>query len=210
MHRVVLVRHGESEANLTHTIANRGAGPGLTGLGRRQAVELAGRLRGQGVAEIHSSPLLRSTQTAAAVAAVLGIPVTVEEALREYDVGELEGRADSTAWSAYAKMERRWLVDRDWSVRHPGGESYREIVARFVGYWHRVRAAAAGPVLAITHGGLLRMVVPHVARGYGYEESLHAVVPNCGTVVLEPDGRLGEPWPVTSAPAGISRLPDRE
>jgi broad specificity phosphatase PhoE len=191
MHRLILVRHGESEANISHTFANRGAGPELTRLGRQQAAQLAERLRGQGVTEIHSSPLARAMQTAAAVAAVLGLPVTTEEALREYDVGELEGQADPVAWAAYADMERRWLIDRDWSARHPGGESYHEIVTRFAGYWDRVRETAAGPVLAVAHGGLFRLALPSVAVGYRHEESLRVTISNCGAVVLEPDGRLG-------------------
>ena len=191
MHRLILVRHGESEANISHTFANAGAGPELTALGRRQAAQLAQRLRGQGVTEVHSSPLARATQTAAVIAAVLGLPVTVEEALREYDVGELEGRADPVAWTAYADMERRWLIDRDWSARHPGGESYHEVVARFAGYRDRVRETAAGPVLAVAHGGLLRLALPSVAVGYSSEESLRVTISNCGVVVLEADGRLG-------------------
>jgi broad specificity phosphatase PhoE len=193
MHRLILVRHGESDANISHTFANRGAGPGLTPLGRRQAAELAGRLRGWTVAEVHSSPLARSTQTAAPIAAALGLPVTIEEALREYDVGELEGQANPVAWAAYADMERRWLIDRDWSARHPGGESYQEIVRRFAGYWERIRATAAGPVLAVAHGGLIRLVLPSVAVNCRAEESLRATVPNCGMIVLEPDGRLVAP-----------------
>jgi probable phosphoglycerate mutase len=191
MHRLILVRHGESEANISHTFANRGAGPELTPLGRQQAARLAERLCGREVTEIHSSPLARAAQTATAVAAVLGLPVTIEEALREYDVGELEGQANPVAWAAYADMERRWLLDRDWSARHRGGESYCEIVARFARYRERIRQTATGPVLAVAHGGLFRLVLPSVAVGYRHEESLHVTIPNCGAIVLEPDGHLG-------------------
>jgi broad specificity phosphatase PhoE len=190
MRRLILVRHGESEANISHTFANRGDGPPLTDAGRRQAATLAHRLHGTGIAEIHSSPLIRSVQTAVEIGAVLGRAVVVDEALREYDVGELEGQANPYAWAAYADLERRWLVDRDWSARHPGGESYHEIVSRFGAYLARVRAVAAAPVLAVAHGGLFRMALPHHAVGYTYEESLRIKVPNCGVIVLEPDGRL--------------------
>src|SRR6476660_3157977 len=140
MRQLILVRHGESEANISHTFANRGDGPPLTSLGRRQSVELARRLRGTRIGEIHSSPLLRCTQTADEIGAVLGLPVVVDEALREYDVGELEGQANPYAWGAYADLERRWLVDREWSARHPDGESYHEIVARFGAYLAGVRS----------------------------------------------------------------------
>lgn len=190
MRRLILVRHGESEANLSHTFANRGDGPELTALGRAQAGQLAAQIRDAGITEIYSSPLARSMQTADAIARRLGLAVTASESLREYDVGELEGQANAMAWQRYADMERRWLLDRDWSARHPGGESYSDMVHRFGLFWRAVRPGTAGTALAVTHGGLMRMVLPHFAVGLGHADAYRTRVPNCAIVVVQPDGRL--------------------
>lgn len=123
----------------------------------------------------------------------------------EYDVGELEGRADPDAWAAYADLERRWLLSGEGSVRHLGGESADEVVARVRDFLARCArtprgshpAAAADPleepVVAVCHGGLLRLALPRVASGLDAAEWFRTRVPNCGVVLLRPDGTVRGP-----------------
>src|SRR5215510_3422657 len=92
--KIYFARHGESEANLLHEFSNRGVKHGLTQKGRAQAAELAVELAAKPILRIYSSPLLRATQTAGILAEALGLEVEVTDALREYDCGVLEGRAD--------------------------------------------------------------------------------------------------------------------
>jgi broad specificity phosphatase PhoE len=186
---VFFARHGESEANTAHTFANRGRGSGLTGQGRRQAAELASRLAASGARELHSSPLTRCTETAAIVGAAIGLPVVVRDELREYDVGHLEGQSGTAAQDEYWDMQRRWLLGSEWDARHPGGESYREIVGRLAAYVESVRS---GPVIAITHGGLLRMALPRIAAGFPPAESLRRMIPNGGLLELRCDGSTAD------------------
>jgi len=186
---VFFARHGESEANTAHTFANRGPGSGLTGQGRRQAAELASRLASRlaasGARELHSSPLARCTETAAIVGAAIGLPVVVRDELREYDVGHLEGQSGAAAQEEYWDLQRRWLLGSEWDARHPGGESYREIVGRLAAYVESVRS---GPVIAVTHGGLLRMALPRIAADFPPAESLGRLIPNGGLLELRCDG----------------------
>ncbi|MFN4023240.1 MAG: histidine phosphatase family protein [Hyphomonas sp.] len=72
--RVFLLRHAEKEA---------GADPALTGSGMARAVQLAERLRGEGVTAIWSTATRRAQDTAAPLAAVLGLEVAT------YDAGDL-------------------------------------------------------------------------------------------------------------------------
>jgi broad specificity phosphatase PhoE len=183
-------RHGESEANVTHEFANRSTAHGLTSRGRRQAEELARRLAGAGITRIDTSPLARARQTAEVVSAALTVPCRTDEALREYDVGVLEGQAGPAAWEQYAELERAWLVGREWDRRHLGGESFDEVAARFGPYLRRA-AAAPGTVLAVTHGGLLRLMLPRFVSGVGYGFAHAAKIPNCGVVeVVTADAAL--------------------
>src|SRR5919201_4975460 len=116
------VRHGESEANLLHEISNRGLKHGLTERGRAQARALADTLRDRNIQRLYASPLLRAQQTAEILARELGLQAETTDALREYDCGVAEGRADADAWALYQAAEDQWRLGR-WESRIDGGES---------------------------------------------------------------------------------------
>ena len=83
---MILLRHGQSEFNLHFTATRRDPGipdPRLTPLGHEQAAAAAAALAGEGITRILASPFTRALQTAAPVAARLGLPVLVHPVVRE-------------------------------------------------------------------------------------------------------------------------------
>lgn len=81
------VRHGQSEFNLHYTAT--GQDPGiedapLTEMGRQQAAEAAEKLQGHGFERILVSPYTRALQTAHIINEVLGLPMVIEESIREW------------------------------------------------------------------------------------------------------------------------------
>ena len=83
---MILLRHGQSEFNLHFSKTRQDPGiadPSLTELGRLQAQQAAEALRHERITRIITSPYTRALQTAAPIAAVLGIPVFVNPAVRE-------------------------------------------------------------------------------------------------------------------------------
>jgi len=76
---VFLVRHAEKTAEKKN--------PGLTDAGKARAEALAERLQGEGITHIHSSDYIRTRDTAAPLAARLGLDVEI------YDAGDLPGMA---------------------------------------------------------------------------------------------------------------------
>src|SRR3984957_16626276 len=83
---MILLRHGQSEFNL-HFGATR-VDPGvidakLTELGDAPAAQAAVRLRDEPISRIIVSPYPRALQTAAPIAAALGVPVFVNPIVRE-------------------------------------------------------------------------------------------------------------------------------
>jgi broad specificity phosphatase PhoE len=58
-----------------------------------------------------------------------------------------------------------WLVHHRWDQRIEGGESYSDIAARFSPFLHQLLASSSpGDVhVLVTHGGLLRCMVPLIA-----------------------------------------------
>jgi broad specificity phosphatase PhoE len=83
---MILLRHGQSEFNLHFTATRRDPGipdPRLTELGHEQARQAAKDLAGHRIGRIIASPYTRALQTAAPIAAALGIPVYVNPIVRE-------------------------------------------------------------------------------------------------------------------------------
>ncbi len=145
---LVLVRHGETEYIVEGRFQGRAQTP-LTATGRRQ-VELAGarlaeRSPAVGLAplpippaepaEIVHSPLLRTTQTATAVAAAFAdagrdVPsLRPDEGLAEIGQGEWEGLLGTEVERRWGDVLSGWRRDAA-SAWAPGGESIGDVAAR--------------------------------------------------------------------------------
>jgi PE family/Histidine phosphatase superfamily (branch 1) len=89
------VRHGQSIGNATNVIDTAVPGTGLTALGQQQAVAIANALAGQGpFAGIFSSQLLRTQETAAPLAGMLGMGVQALPGLNKINAGIFDGLPD--------------------------------------------------------------------------------------------------------------------
>jgi broad specificity phosphatase PhoE len=199
--KILFARHGESQANLLRQISNRGLAHPLTSRGRRQAASLAERLQGRPLVRLYTSPLLRAIETTALLADRLGLEYEVTEALREFDCGVMEGRADEAAWQAWRQVVRAWSVGRLWDEHIPGGESYNDLRARFVPFIEGLVQQYGGgqaEVLCLGHGGLYCLLLPQVlvnidfdffaGRGFGNSACLLAELRPQGLTCLEFDG----------------------
>ena len=118
MTELVLVRHGQTEANARGLLLGR-LDVDLDEVGRAQAAALAAALPTPDL--VVTSPLARARQTAAA----FGAEVRVDEAWIELDYGEWDGApagdVPPEAWSAWR---------RDAAFAPPGGESLAALTAR--------------------------------------------------------------------------------
>ncbi len=153
---IYVMRHGESVVNgENHVICRRRDGD-LTATGREQSEKAARWLMNKGVTQIRHSPYDRAYQTAAIIGAVLDVVPVVDEGLSEMNCGNLEGRSDDTAWEIWAEVYRRWCL-YEVDARFPGGESYGEAAQRVRQVLER---CAQTTTLLITHGGIMRSVIP--------------------------------------------------
>lgn len=118
---LVLVRHGETEANAAGLLLGRAESP-LTDRGRSQAAAL-GRLLRPEVTRLVTSPLGRARATAEALG--LGMDPVVDDRWIEVDYGEYDLQA---LGALPAEVWRQWR--RDPGFRPPGGESLAELGRR--------------------------------------------------------------------------------
>jgi ribonuclease H / adenosylcobalamin/alpha-ribazole phosphatase len=147
----LLLRHGETPLSPERRFAGTSDVP-LTETGLRQAKAAASRLAARGGVElIVTSPLRRTRQTAAEVAAVTGAPVRVEDRIRESDFGKWEGLSFAEASEQWPEAMAAWLADP--AVPPPDGESFTD-VGRRVG--------AALDALLAAEPGRCCLIVSHV------------------------------------------------
>ena len=156
MTTVVYETHSTSEHNEAG-IATGWLGGALSAAGRAQAIELGERRRGDGIELVVASDLWRAVETAAIAFEGSGIPLRVDWRLRECDYGRL------TAMPRTVLDEQRVRrVDEPW----PGGESWRQAVARVSSFLDEVRGER---VLVIGHVAT-RWALDHRVNGRSLED----------------------------------------
>ncbi|MFJ7302781.1 bifunctional RNase H/acid phosphatase [Streptomyces sp. NPDC099088] len=149
----VLLRHGETPLTPQKRFSGSGGSdPSLSDVGRQQAERAATALAARGTIQaVVASPLARTRETAAVVAARLGLDVTVEDGLRETDFGAWEGLTFGEVRDRYPDDMNAWLGSPDVEPTG-GGESFAATAHRMAETRDRLTAAYAGrTVLLVTH-----------------------------------------------------------
>jgi probable phosphoglycerate mutase len=156
--RLVLVRHGESEAYVEGTpfaLLEGQGDPPLSQLGTEQADRVCARLATEGVDAIYVSNLRRTAQTAAPLADRLGLQLQVEAGLREVFLGDWEGGEFRKRVAEGDPVSRQMLAEERWDVI-PGAEPAAAFTARIRDALTALARAHPGQrVAAFTHGGVI-------------------------------------------------------
>ncbi|HXU93515.1 MAG TPA: histidine phosphatase family protein [Gallionella sp.] len=142
--KIILVRHGESEANVTHIINDDPArAVSLTERGRAQAEEAAGRLRDMPFTYAYASEFLRAQQTAEILLRHHACPLQIDARLNERRSG-----MDGQPVHVFNDLVRPDPL----RIRPEGGESFLEQMERLRSFLDETAARHAdGVVLAVSH-----------------------------------------------------------
>ena len=167
---IYFVRHGETPDDVdpnAETISSW-SNVMLTPKGRSEAAATAKMLGGKGVAEIYSSDLDRTMQTAEAISKKIGVKVTPERGLRGWNVGAYTGMSANTKLKNGRTISEQltWLEQHP-NIKPPGGDSWRETDARLNdAILHCVqRAEMLGkPIVVVTHSRVIN-ALPTLSRG---------------------------------------------
>jgi probable phosphoglycerate mutase len=149
--RLVLIRHGESVAQVERFISGHDTCRGLSPLGRRQVEALRDRLSRTG--EIHADVLLTShLPRAIETAEILAPAVGGLDAIRDCDLCEMHpGEVEGLSWDDVA--------GRGWGpgmTVPDGAETWEEFEARVAGALRRyAEEHAGGTIVAAVHGGVI-------------------------------------------------------
>ena len=155
---VLLIRHGTT-ATTGSLLPGRAPGLHLAPSGQEQARDLVERLEGTRIDALHASPLERTRETAAPLAAARGLEVVPEEGLLECEVGEWTGRS----LAELARLPGWRTVQEDpGAFTFPGGESFTAMQARMITTIDALRERhRGGTVACFSHADPLRAYLAH-------------------------------------------------
>lgn len=194
--RLILARHGQTDANVRMSMDTSVPGGPLTEQGRRQAEELADVLAAEPVVAVYASTALRAQQTARPVAARHGLDVQVVGGLEEVYAGDLDSRSDPESLRAFAEVFHGWLPPGDGLARPlPGGETGHEVLDRATAALTKITAAhAGGTIVVVSHGATLRLVTPALAANLATLDSAISMLQNTARIVLEEEPTSRGGW----------------
>lgn len=151
MTMIYLVRHGETQWNAQKRIQGQADSP-LTEEGRKQAKQVAMRVKNLGITHLVSSDLGRAVETADIIASVLNLPIQTDKRLRELNMGILEGKCVDQL-TPEEDLIRRSPLSGTPDARIPEGESMQELADRLHAAINDLRALPKGSIpLVVCHG----------------------------------------------------------
>jgi broad specificity phosphatase PhoE len=156
--RLLLVRHGQTPSNVLSLLDTNVPGPGLSEIGRQQALALVDTLAGEKVEAIVASTLVRTQQTAAPLAADRDLEVLVRPGIREIPAGALEGPATDAAVAIYRDTMFAWAVGAE-AVQMPGSpRDGAHMLAEFDAVVAETEGRVGdGTAVLVSHGGAIRV-----------------------------------------------------
>lgn len=197
--RLILIRHGQTPANVDGVLESTVPGPGLTALGEQEAAALPATLADEKIGAIFASTQIRSQSTAAALAGSLGLTMEVRGGIREIAAGDLEGRTDRPAVMVYVSTFLRW-IDGDVDLRMPGAENGREVLERFNEVVAEAEQLGHDTVAFVSHGAIIRTWAGTHTEDLGSEFLRTHFVMNTGYVIVE--GSTADGWRLESWQGG--------
>jgi probable phosphoglycerate mutase len=157
-----VVRHGASADAVPgepYPFLGAWSNPELSPAGREQAQLIADRLAHEPIAAIYVSNLRRTHQTAAPMAARLGLIPFEDADLREANMGEWEGFLWRQRIEEGHPLALRMIDEQRWDII-PGAEDPNAFAARVRGALARIADRHRGETVAVfTHGGVIGQAI---------------------------------------------------
>jgi probable phosphoglycerate mutase len=189
---VVLIRHGASEAAVDgrpFELLEGQADPALSPAGERQARAVAAHLASEPLTALYVTPLRRTHETAAPLAAATGLEPVVLPELREVHLGELDGGAFRIAVARRDPLVAEVFARQRWDII-PGAESAADFARRTRAGMERILEGVepGASVAAVIHGGVIGELCRQASdsRPFAF---VHADNGSLTRIAVLPDGR---------------------
>ncbi|GAB2755201.1 histidine phosphatase family protein [Salinifilum aidingensis] len=191
LERLVLWRHGETDYNRAGRLQGH-LDSELTETGLEQAKRAATVVAEYCPDVVVSSDLRRARVTAAALTEVSGVEASIDQRLRETDIGQWQGLSGAEVEHHWPGAMLTWRTDPRWAP--PGGEARVHVAERAARVVQELDRAHSGTALLCAHGGVIGALTSqllelpvHLWPGLGG-------IANCHWAVLVRIGRQERRW----------------
>jgi 2,3-bisphosphoglycerate-dependent phosphoglycerate mutase len=175
---IYLVRHCKA--------AGQAADAPLTFEGMDQAGVLAEFLSGIRIGQIVSSPFSRALKSIKPLSISLNIEIKLDERLMEAALSTI----DYSDW-----LDKLRGTFSDFELSFEGGESSRTATARAMAAINDALLFYTEPIIVVTHGRLLTLILKHFDSKYGFEEWQNLTTPDVfRLVVKENESQVDRIW----------------
>jgi probable phosphoglycerate mutase len=197
--RLIVWRHGNTDWNAGNRVQGQTDVP-LNELGRQQAVDAAELLLKLQPAMIVASDLRRAADTAAALAALTGLPVRYDERLRERYFGAWQGLTMAEVQRTLPEEHARWQAGAD--VIGGDVETLDDLGKRVAEALQTAAdlAPPGGTVVVATHGAAARQGIGHLVGWPPEQLRTLRALQNCHWVELTHDSVRG--WQIAAYNVG--------
>jgi len=199
---LALIRHGETDWNREGRVMGWSPVP-LNAAGRSQIEQLAVRLQGVRMQALYTSPLLRTSESAAILGAAMGLAATPDDRWIETKITGWEGRL----WSeleGHPIRERYYAAPTE--TRLPDGEMFAEVRERVVAATDDfVTQHREGLVAVVSHADPIRAVIGHYL-GLDFPAFRNFRIDHATLSILEIEQGIGA-LRLLNAPPEMVRLP---
>ncbi len=157
MTRLLLVRHGQSMANLDDIFAGH-LDVELSPLGHEQAERTAEFIaENYKVDKVYASDLKRAYKTAEHIAAKFGLEVIPVKQMREISAGEWDGETFDALWEKYPEEVGMWKNDIG-NAGCTGGETTKDNACRIAAALEKIAQENEGKTVVVaTHATPIRV-----------------------------------------------------
>ena len=179
MNGIVLIRHAETD--LSGKFCGH-SDPDLNTAGENRLHSLVEEVAGLGIECIYSSDLRRAARTASAIGECVGVQVEFRPGLREIHFGLWEGLRWEEVHERYPAEAKLWLSEFP-TRSAPGGEPYREFVARVESEFRWLIGENGGSMcVVVTHRGVMHYAL---TRFFDFSETeARQRTENYGAIVI--------------------------
>lgn len=167
--RVYLIRHGATGLSSENRFSG-GTDVELSAEGRMQAGRLAERLADDRIKAVYCSPMQRTVETAAIIAAPHGLSPVSQSGLREIHHGHWETMSREQVEASFPEEYAAWQTD-PFTFAPQGGESGLSVMARALPVVRELVVRHEGENIAlVSHKATIRLLISSLlgfdARGY--------------------------------------------
>lgn len=183
--KIFIIRHGETNKNITQTVHHKGDLEDLNELGIAQISKAAKSLINSRITTIYSSNELRAKHSAQILTDTLQCKQTPIQGFEERDWGLYSDKP----WPEIKAILDPLTIDERFNFTPPNGESWKQFEQRLADALNEViHQSSEESIVIVTHAGAIRALIPyllHIPR----EESFKYDPSNASITEFEYDGR---------------------